>query len=526
MIQGSQGSGAISVANSATLGVTGGGAQITPATLTVGTTASANLEFNNVSSTTTAPLAVAGAVSAGGAITINVASGSFNIGQHYPLFSWGSGNPPPVVLGTVVGAVGNLSTNGSTIQLNVTGLAYVWSGLNNANWDTSTANNWKVNGVAQIWADGSAALFDDTVTTANTNIILNSPVSPASTTVNSATTPYFISSSGANLIGGTGGFTKNGSHDHDVFWRLVAPILTAAPTTLNGGTVIIGDIENGGVASDIGASGNSAANLVLNGGTLQFIGLSGSGTSDRLFTLGTAGGTIDNEGGTTLTLNNPGSVALSGSGARTLVLADGVQVGSTPAVDTLAAVLGDNGGKTAITKSGAGTWILTGNNTNSGTVTITPGMLQVGAGGSGSLGSGNIVDNGSLDFNIAGTLTNGTVSGSGSVIVDGPGTVVLPGNNTYSGGTTINAGTLQVGTGGATGSYQAANINNGQWTVDLQHHGSVQLLWRLSNGGWQFDRAWLGRPIAATGANTYSGWTQIDPGAIFQPFFGIRRPVA
>ena len=138
-----------------------------------------------------------------------------------------------------------------------------------------------------------------------------------------------------------------------------------------------------------------------------------------------------------------------------------MQVGATPAIDTLAAAIGDNGGATALTKSGAGTWILTGNNTNSGTVTISGGTLQVGAGGSGSLGGGNIVNNGVLDFNIAGTVTNATISGNGQVIVDGSSTVVLPGNNTYSGGTTINSGTLQVGTGGAAGS-----LSGGQTITD------------------------------------------------------------
>ena len=59
-----------------------------------------------------------------------------------------------------------------------------------------------------------------------------------------------------------------------------------------------------------------------------------------------------------------------------------------------------------------------------------------------SLGTGNIVDNGNLDFNLTGNVTNGTITGTGSMTVDGSGTVVLPGNNTYSGATTINAGTF------------------------------------------------------------------------------------
>ena len=182
----------------------------------------------------------------------------------------------------MTGAGGNLSTNGNTIQLNITSLAYVWTGLNNANWDTTTANNWKVNGVAQIFANGGTALFDDTVPPSNTNVVLNSPVSPASATVNSSTTSYSITSSGANLIAGSGGLTKNGNST----LTLSGGVNTySGATILSGGTLSVGTLANGGSASDIGAAANSAANLVFNGGTLQYTG--GGATSDHLFTLGT-----------------------------------------------------------------------------------------------------------------------------------------------------------------------------------------------------------------------------------------------
>jgi autotransporter-associated beta strand protein len=516
VIQGAQGSGAITVANSAALGVNQGGQTITPASLTVGTSASATLEFNNVSSTSTAAI-VTGPVSVGGTITINVNSGSFLIGQSYPLFTF-SGAAPGVSLGTLVGAGGNLTTNGSTITLNITSLAYVWSGNANNNWDTSTANNWKVNGVSQLWANGGTALFDDTLTTANTNITLNAPINPASVTVNNITKPYSITSSGANLIGGSGSLTKNGNST----LTLAGGVNTySGATTISGGTLSIGTLDNGGVATDIGASSSSAANLVLNGGTLQFTG--GGATSDRLFTLGTAGGTIDDAGGGSVILNNAGSVALSGTGARTLTL-------RSVGVDELAAKLGDNGGATAITKSGAGTWVVTANNTNSGAVTITGGTLQVGNGGAtGAVGSGNITINpaGSvLAFNRSGTLTNGVVSGVGSVTVDGGGTVVLPGNNSYSGGTTIGGGsTLQVGVGGATGQLAP----NGNVTVDgtLDFNTSGTFAYGgtgFAGGGNVIVRG--GGKITSLGANSYSGWTLIGPGSTFQPCQGNQGALA
>jgi autotransporter-associated beta strand protein len=73
VIQGSQGLGAITVSNSAALGANQGGQQIKPSVLTVGTSASATLEFNNVNNATT-PAIVAGTLAAGGTMTVNIGS--------------------------------------------------------------------------------------------------------------------------------------------------------------------------------------------------------------------------------------------------------------------------------------------------------------------------------------------------------------------------------------------------------------------------------------------------------------------
>ena len=86
------GSGDITVADFAALGVFDTGTPVTPNTLTLGTSGNTTLEFNNVNSTTTAPLAPVN-LSSAGTITINVNSGTFpTVGLSYPLLSWTSGS--------------------------------------------------------------------------------------------------------------------------------------------------------------------------------------------------------------------------------------------------------------------------------------------------------------------------------------------------------------------------------------------------------------------------------------------------
>jgi fibronectin-binding autotransporter adhesin len=510
VIQGTAGSGTIIVSNSTALGVTGG-SQITPGTLTVGTTSGATLEFNNVSSTTTSMIA-AGTVSAGGPITINVNSGVFStIGQSFPLISWSSGSAPAVVLGTLTGAGGSLSTNGNTIKLTISSLAFVWTGLGNGDWDLTSINNWKLNGSVVDFQNGGTALLDDTAA-GTTNVILNATISPAGVTVNTSAHQYTITSSAGDLIGGSGGLNKSGT---SALTLAGGDNTYSGVTTINGGTVSVGTLAPGGSASDIGAAGNAAANLVLNGGTLQYTG--GGATSDHLFTLGTAGGTIDDEG-STLTLSNGGLIALSGTGARSLTL-----TGSDSSGDTFGAALADNGGATALTKSGTGTWIVTGNNKNSGAVLVTGGTLQVGP--SGTLGSGNIVDDGSLFFYSSGMLTNGTISGAGLVDMEGSGTVILPGNNSYQGSTTINNGALQIGDGGATGSlYIDDNLTDNSLLI-FNSTGSCELDDPISGSGNLIVRG-VGGLFKAIGANSYTGWTEIDPGATFEPSYGNTGALA
>ncbi len=107
----------------------------------------------------------------------------------------------------------------------------------------------------------------------------------------------------------------------------------------------------------------------------------------------------------------------------------------------------------------AGSVILTGNNSGTGGTVIQSGaIVQVGNGGAtGSLNSGSVTDNGALVYNrTAGVTNHGAISGSGSLTVQGGGSVYLAADSSYAGPTIVNGATLHVGVGGAAGSLGTA----------------------------------------------------------------------
>ncbi|MGO8897425.1 MAG: autotransporter-associated beta strand repeat-containing protein, partial [Isosphaeraceae bacterium] len=223
-------------------------------------------------------------------------------------------------------------------------------------------------------------------------------------------------------------------------------------TTLNGGTLKIAADNNLGHAPTSATPGS----LTLSGGTLATTA-SFTLTTDRGISLGTSGGTIDVASGTTLTYG-------------------GIAAGSSD-----------------LTKTDAGTLVLSGANTYSGTTTLSAGTLQVGVANA-LPSTSDVTDNATLDLfghsdtigalsgsgtvtsSVAGavTLTVGATDDSGSfsgVIQNGSGAVALAitnsetlsGTNTYTGTTTINGGTLTISAddnlGAAPGSPTTGSLN-------------------------------------------------------------------
>ncbi|MET4728051.1 outer membrane autotransporter protein [Lysobacter enzymogenes] len=287
-------------------------------------------------------------------------------------------------------------------------------------------------------------------------------------------------------------------------------LVLGARNTFAGGVSVEGGVLQ--VARDDNL-GEAAGALHFDNGALR---TTADVSSARAATLASGGGTLEQAAGTTLTFDGPiaGAGALSKRGDGTLLLTGentysggtrvngGVlQVASDANLGAAAGVLGFDGGSLritadtataravalgagggsleqvdgtthslsgviagegALTKQGAGTLVLTANNTFTGSTTIAQGLLQLGDGGSGGSLTGAVVDHGTLAINRADTLVlAGAISGSGTLRQSGTGITVLAADNSFAGGTTIDAGTLQLGNGGAGGSVIGDIVDHG-----------------------------------------------------------------
>ena len=126
--------------------------------------------------------------------------------------------------------------------------------------------------------------------------------------------------------------------------------------------------------------------------------------------------------------------------------------------------------------------------------------------------SGNITNNGSLIFDQPDSQPAelGTISGSGSLTQEGQGTLTLAANNTYTGGTAITSGTLQLGNGVATGSVTGAIADNGALVFD--NGGTLTAGNRITGSGTvTFGGSGT---VIFSGNNDYYGNTTVTNGTV------------
>ncbi|EFS9227631.1 autotransporter outer membrane beta-barrel domain-containing protein [Salmonella enterica] len=225
-----------------------------------------------------------------------------------------------------------------------------------------------------------------------------------------------------NNVTGGGQIVKTGNDE----------LIVTGDNTYSGGTTITGGTLTADYADSLGTG------VIANSGVLQVDEgelentLSGSGS---LVKTGTGELTLSGDnsysGDTTITGGTLTADHADSLGTGVIANSGVLQVGEGELENTLS-------GSGALVKTGTGELTLSGDNTYSGGTTITGGTLT--ADHADSLGTGVIANSGVLQVG-EGELEN-TLSGTGSLVKTGTGELTLSGDNTYSGGTTITGGTL------------------------------------------------------------------------------------
>jgi fibronectin-binding autotransporter adhesin len=231
-----------------------------------------------------------------------------------------------------------------------------------------------------------------------------------------------------------------------------------------------------------------------------------------------------------------------------------IQVSTDNDPNTTATIDAVLDGTDGLNKSGAGTLILTKDATYTGLTTVSDGTLQLGDGG----GAGTVVTDIELkdDAFGHGTLVfdrsdNGNVfvfdykiKGGGDVIQRGTGTTTFAGDNSFTGGLTVEAGTAKAGTadtafgsgrvavekgatiylgtfnetvGGLVGNKDDkgdGEIHLGTGTLTLNQDFGSNFSGTISGSGSLMKN--MNGTLTLSGMNTYSGGTTVNDGSLVQ----------
>ena len=442
--------------------------------------------------------------------------------------------------------------SGAMLALSGNGSAFNSTVLDNGTLDTSQSNigvavgGLAGNGVVILGSMGmTLAAADDTFT----GTILGSgglTVSGGTQTLTAAspfTGEVLIDSNAGLILSGAGSVSQASGVSDDGTFDISGTTNGTSITTLSGnGSVSLGDkpltLSNASdtFAGNIGGTGDlivAAGTEVLSGGNAYTgathiasgatLALGGTGSIadshvvdvDGAFDIG---GT--SAGASVTSLSGSGSVVL---GAQTLKLTD--------AGDTFAGVIGGSG---ALQVNG-GSEVLAGTNTYTGGTTIARGAtLQLGNGGTTGSIVGGVANDGSLVFDRSDDVEYvDNVSGRGRVVKLNTDTVLLSGANSYTGGTTLAAGTLGIGSAGAIGtgtldmaafttisfanSFTLANriTLSGDPTVDVASGVTTTLSGSIADGTESGDLVKTGQgTLVLDGVSTYTGATEVANGTL------------
>ncbi|WP_233235904.1 autotransporter-associated beta strand repeat-containing protein [Bordetella sp. LUAb4] len=403
------------------------------------------------------------------------------------------------------------------------------------------AGTTQLNGGRLVVASNSALGTSTLVTAAGTSLDSTQPVVLANAVQLDGSTTV-VGSNDMTLQGtvaGAGGLVKDGP----ATLTLTGANAYGGGTALNSGTLIVGNDAALGTGALVAADGTALssqgnvtlANIVTTNGALAIPGsddLTLSGTVDGAGSLNKSGsgtltlnGTNTYTGGTTLAggtlvVGNgaalgPGTVTVNADSTlqtapavtldNAIALNGGTLTAATPALGDTTTLSGNITGAGALTKAGAGTLILGGTNRYSGGTTVAGGTLQ---GNTDSLQGTIVTSTGTavaFDQTTNGTF-NGSISGAGGVVKNGAGAVTLNGANSYTGGTTVAAGTLI----GDSTSLQGNIDNSG--TVVFNQTGNGAYNGNIQGSGTLIKQG--GAALTLSGSNQVGGGTTVSQGSL------------
>ncbi len=356
-----------------------------------------------------------------------------------------------------------------TVSGGGTAAALVWVGDGSANaWDTTSANWTPI-----PFSDGAKVTFDDTGSASPAVTITPSPVAPHTVTVNTTAKSYTIGGAG---IAGTGSLTKSGN----------STLTLSGPNTYSGATLV-----SGGTLTLSGSLSNSSVS-VANKATLtqQAVGVI-AGATATVTSLGTAtlAGTNSYGGATTIGAGGISNIVLYANNSRALGSTAGgtVVIGGTPLNFDNKLVLGANvtvTGETLTLSSATGRAALRYNSGGTaqwdGDILMTGGANYLGSDNSG----GTLVIGASADDTVTGVNQGVSIRGAGTVIInstlhlgtgvlmrDDPGTLLLNTATTNIGSTSVVQGTLKLGVAEALPAHRPLSVGKSaagaDATIDL-----------------------------------------------------------
>ena len=488
-------------------------------------------------------------------------------------------NPSSIAGGTLQGAVGqdlvviqNNTSNGLTISSSIQ--------------DNGSATGLTKTGAGTLTLTGSNSYSGTTILVAGTlqvgsnsalgsgTVVLNAgTVSSDGTTARTLSNPVLF---GADMP--LGNATNNGALTFSGNVNLGGATRTL---TVNSAVTLGGAVSNGGITKTGAGMLTLSGSNSYTGATTVSAGILAAASANSLPNYNVAGKlTVASSG--TLALGYGGPNDWTSSQVDSLLAGAALASGAGLAFDTtnLSGTYGGNiANAVSLTKLGANTLTLAGSNSYTGATNINGGTLSLGSANA-LAAAGNIVfGGGTLQYsganqtdysgrfaNSGGAIsidTNGQTVTFGSNIASsntgglskmGSGLLILTGSSAYTGATTVNSGTLQVGNGtsGALSGASAVNVNGGgTLAVNLANSGtfanaismsvysnpvaSVNVVGSGTNtlsgniAGTiysTFNQSGSGLTIL-TGYNTYSGPTNITNGALMlsQQYSALNSPV-